>query len=604
MAASRTAATEGEVFHFVMIKPAHYDDDGYPVTWLRSQTPSNTLAAIYGLAVDCRERQVLGPGVEIRLYPLDETNSRIRPDRIIRMIRRSGGKALIGLVGVQSNQFPRAVDLAKPFREAGLPVAIGGFHVSGCLSMLPGITPEIQAAMDMGVTIFAGECEDGRLEGLLKEAWAGQMKPIYNYLDALPNLAGEPIPVLRQGDVERNSGSWSSFDLGRGCPFQCSFCTIINVQGRKSRFRTPDDLENIVRANAEQGVDNFLITDDNFARNKDWEAFFDRLIELAETKDLKVKLIIQVDTLCHQIPNFIEKAVRAGVRRVFIGLENINPDNLLAAKKRQNRITEYRHMIQAWHNRGVFTWAGYILGFPNDTKESILRDVEIIKRELPVDILEFFVLTPLPGSEDHKKMFERGDWMDPDLNRYNLHRIVSNHPRMSHSEWREAYYGAWKSYFTYEHIETVARRHAARPEGRPHKALQYMTEFKMLFEVEDIQPLEGGVFRCKHRLDRRPGRPIEHPLVFYPRYWAECAVKAVRYLTIHLKTQAILKRVVKDANRYAYSDLATQPVDLDEFETLDLFQETSGGVAAVDKKRRQELIFGQAGARENLSAVG
>ena len=119
---------------------------------------------------------------------------------------------------------------------------------------------------------------------------------------------------------------------------------------------------------------------------------------------MNIGFTIQVDTLCHKIPNFIEKATKAGVRRVFIGLENINPDNLIAAKKRQNKITEYREMLQMWRNHGAITYAGYILGFPADTKESILRDIEIIKRELPVDILEFFFLTPLPGSEDHKML--------------------------------------------------------------------------------------------------------------------------------------------------------------------------------------------------------
>ena len=164
--------------------------------------------------------------------------------------------------------------------------------------------------------------------------------------------------------LERNSGQWSSFDLGRGCPFQCSFCTIINVQGRKSRFRTADDLEGIIRENLAQGIKAFFITDDNLARNRHWEEFFDRLIKLNEEEGLKANLTIQVDTLCHRIPNFIDKAKRAGVMRAFIGLENINPDNLLAANKRQNKITEYRHMLQQWHERGIFTLAGYILGFP------------------------------------------------------------------------------------------------------------------------------------------------------------------------------------------------------------------------------------------------
>ena len=175
----------------------------------------------------------------------------------------------------------------------------------------------------------------------------------------------------------------------------------------------------------------FFITDDNFARNKDWEPIFDRIIELRERDKIDVRLIIQVDTLCHKIPNFVAKAARAGVTRVFIGLENINPANLLAAKKRQNKITEYRKMLLAWKNAGVVTYAGYILGFPGDTPESIREDIEIIKKELPLDILEFFCLTPLPGSEDHKVLWQKGAWMDPDMNKYDLEHVVADHPKMT-----------------------------------------------------------------------------------------------------------------------------------------------------------------------------
>ena len=103
------------------------------------------------------------------------------------------------------------------------------------------------------------------------------------------------------------------------------------------------------------------------------------MIRLRLGEGLKIGFTIQVDTLCHRIPNFIEKAAQAGVRRVFIGLENINPDNLIASKKHQNKITEYRMMLQKWREHGAITCAGYIIGFPGDTKESILRDVDIIK---------------------------------------------------------------------------------------------------------------------------------------------------------------------------------------------------------------------------------
>ena len=290
-------------------------------------------------------------------------------------------------------------------------------------------------------------------------------------MDDLPALQGEPTPILPRKHVRRTAGSLSSIDLGRGCPYQCSFCTIINVQGRKSRFRSPDDLERIIRENYAQGIKRFFITDDNFARNSDWEIAVrphDRSCATASFP--KIGFTIQVDTLCHKIPNFIEKAAQAGVRRVFIGLENINPDNLIAAKKRQNKITEYREMLQKWRDHGAITCAGYILGFPGDTKESILRDIEIIKRELPLDILEFFFLTPLPGSEDHKVLWQKGVWMDPDMNKYDLNHRVAHHPKMSDAEWEEAYRAAWRRLLharAHPHDPAPRRGEQARPAEAP-----------------------------------------------------------------------------------------------------------------------------------------
>ena len=373
----------------MLVKPSHYDDEGYVIQWLRSPIPANSLACLYGLAEDIQQAQGLGADVDLQLKAIDETNTRVRPERVAREIALAGG-GMVMLTGVQSNQFPRALDLARALRTLGVTVAIGGFHVSGTLAMLPAVEMGVQKALDLGCFIFAGEAEHGRLAQLLNDVMAGQQKPIYNFMDDLPALEGAPIPRLPRPILERTFGANSSFDAGRGCPFQCSFCTIINVQGRKSRRRSPDDIEAIIRANYAKGIVSYFITDDNFARNKDWEAIFDRLIWLQEVENIRIRLIIQVDTLCHRLPGFISKAARAGVRRAFIGLENISPDNLLAAKKRQNKITEYRKMLLAWKAVRVITYCGYILGFPNDTPERILRDVETVKRELPVDILEFF----------------------------------------------------------------------------------------------------------------------------------------------------------------------------------------------------------------------
>ncbi|HEX4767649.1 MAG TPA: radical SAM protein, partial [Lichenihabitans sp.] len=385
----------------------------------------------------------------------------------------------------------------------------------------------------------------------------------------LPGMDGVPVPFLPKRYIQRTLGSSASFDAGRGCPYQCSFCTIINVQGRKSRYRSADDVEAIVRANAAQNVTRFFVTDDNFARNRNWEPILDRLIELREKEKFKIRLILQVDTLCHRIPGFIEKAARAGCNNVFIGLENINPQSLMGTKKRQNKIWEYREMLQAWRAQKVMTWAGYILGFPTDTPESIKRDIEIIKRELPVDILEFFCLTPLPGSEDHRTLLQKGVAMDPDMNKYDLEHVCTGHANMSKTAWEQVYRDAWTTYYTDDHVETVLRR-AVASGLKPTKMANILTAFAGGARIESVHPLQLGVIRRKDRTQRRSGLPIESPLVFYPRRVVEQALTIGRWLALAYRYRSIMKRVSADKNAGAYTDEALQVIPRED-ETLPNF---------------------------------
>ena len=556
------------VFPIFLIKPSHYDDDGYVIQWLRSTIPSNSLAVLYNLVNDSVQRGALGD-TEVVCQAIDETNSHVDVDLIITTFEKAGRKGLVGFVGVQSNQFTRTMDLARRLRAAGVPVVIGGFHVSGCLSMLPGIQPDLQEAIDLGISLFAGEAE-GRLDDVLRDANAGKLKSIYNYLEHLPNLESAPIPFLPRPDLERSIGVQTSFDAGRGCPFKCSFCTIINVQGRTSRRRSVDDIERIIRTNLAQGVTHYFITDDNFARNKDWEAIFDRLILLRDRDGIRVTFTLQVDTLCHKLPNFIAKAARAGATKVFIGLENINPESLLGAQKRQNKISDYREMMQAWHNARVIIFAGYIIGFPGDTPESIVRDVKIIQHELPIDFLEFFNLTPLPGSQDHKELFEKGAWMDPDMNKYDLFHVVANHPVMSAEAWSRAYRLAWETYYTTAHIEKLFRR--AWVSGISlNDMLGMAVWFAGTLKIEKVHPLEGGYLRRKARLDRRLGRRLEHPLIFYPRYWAEVLIKHIRFLKLIAQYKWIIRRITHDHRGKEYTDLALTPACAADRQNLELF---------------------------------
>jgi radical SAM superfamily enzyme YgiQ (UPF0313 family) len=582
-------ATYRSRFEIVLIKPSHYDDEGYVIQWVRSTMPSNSLAVVDALARDAAARRILGSEVDMMVSSVDETNSRVCVDAIVRRFRRSRSSGFVGLVGVQSNEFPRAMDLARAFRAAGLPVVIGGFHVSGSLAMLPQMPSELSGAIEAGVSLFAGESEN-HFDELILDVARGRLKPVYNHMASLPDIGSVAAPpFLSIEAVKRSVGNVTSFDAGRGCPFQCSFCTIINVQGRKSRYRSPDSVEQIIRINWAQGIDRFFITDDNFARNKDWEAIYDRIIRLREVDGLDVRFMIQVDTLCHKIPGFIEKSRRAGVTRVFIGLENVNPDNLLAAKKRQNKLTEYRRMLLEWKRVGIMTFAGYILGFPNDTPQSVARDLEIIKDELPLDALEFFVLTPLPGSEDHKVLSGRGQPMDNDLNRYTLEHVVTDHPHMSRAEWQAVYQCAWSQFYTPRHLETILRRaHASGIDIR--RLLPILLWFSAAVPLENVHPLQAGIIRRKHRLTRRSGLPIEGRFPFYLKYARELISKHTALFGRWRRLNAICRRIEREDPERRYTDRSLSPDD-DATADMRLYTQT---VAAASAVRHELRVAGKA----------
>ena len=547
-------------FFIELIKPSHYDDDGYVIQWRKSWIPSNTLACVNALTQDAADRNALGDNVEFIINAYDEMNIVIPVADIIRRFKDNSGHGIVFFVGVQSNQFPRAMDIVKQFRDENIQVAIGGFHVSGSISMLPQLPGELKEATESGIALFAGEAEEGRLVEVFKDAYQRKLKPIYNHLDNLPGLEGEPMPIMPTSVSERFVSKIGSFDAGRGCSFLCSFCTVINVQGRKSRYRDPDDVEKMIRSNLSNGINDFFLTDDNFARNKNWEAIFDRLINLRENQGFKhVKFTMQIDSLAHKIKNFVSKAARAGCRRVFIGLESINPENLQAVNKRQNKITEYRKMFQAWRNARVVTVAGYILGFPADTPERIEQDIKTIQQELPVDLLEFFCLTPLPGSEDHKNNHMKGVWMDPDLNKYDLEHITMSHSQMSSEEWKQIYRRAWDLYYSPEHIKTLIRR-AAAGGPNPSRVMLHIHQFHGTIKYQNVHPLQGGFLRRKIRTQRRPGMPQENPFIFYPRRVWETVSGLVPFALYYFKLRSIRKKIKREPERRSYTDKALIPM--------------------------------------------
>jgi len=540
-------------FHVVLIKPSKYDEDGYVISWFRGVLVSNSMAMMNALTEQAEHDKVLGPDVEIITHFYDETVRRIPVKRLVREVQSGVDRAVVCMVGVQTNQFTRAVDLGKEFIACGLNVMVGGFHVSGSIQMLPRVPDEIQEGIDAGITMVAGEVEN-RWSELLKDAYSNSLKPLYNFLNDQPSLEGAVVPFVSKENLSFNGDSrQTSFDAGRGCPFKCSFCTIINVQGNTMRGRTPDDIEALIKRNQAQDMRGFFITDDNFARHPRWEEIVDRIISLKKKK--RVTLMIQTDTMSYRIPRFVEKLARAGCRRIFIGMESVNPDNLKACGKPQNRIHEYRTMLQAWRDASVVTHAGYIIGFPGDTYDSIMRDVERLKQELPIEFVVFFMMTPLPGSQDHLDNYLKGVPMAKEMNDYDTTRPCAEHPRMSRDELMRAYRDAWKSFYSREHVETILKR---RKDRRQKNVARDMIWFRSAVFVEGLHPFLFGIFRIKGRKRRSPKFPTESIPVYYCRRTWDIASWTIRMLIIFIEVKYLSFKANRGRNN-DYMDITITP---------------------------------------------
>jgi radical SAM superfamily enzyme YgiQ (UPF0313 family) len=503
-----------ERVHIVLIKPSKYDDEGYVIRFWKSVLPSNTLNVLHGLTEDVIQRKVFGD-LPFDVVTFDETAEKVPVKKIIRWSRAGGTKLLVCLVGVQTNQFPRAVDLAKLFRAAGITVIIGGFHTSGTINMLSEQEPDIQELVRESICVVSGEVE-GKWEMILSDFLQDRLQPIYSFaqdLQNLVNIENAPLPKTSPKTMRHFAHpAFGTADTSRGCPFACSFCTIINVQGRKMRERSPESIVAMMRRNyAEHGVSFYFFTDDNFARKKLWRETFEEIIKLRE-EGIRISFMMQVD-LARKPKDFVVLSAKAGCTQVFIGMESVNPENLKAEGKPQNNVEEYRGIIKEWHDAGIVVHTGYIIGLPWDSKEQVPEDIRFLIEEVGPDQASFFMLTPLPGSHDHREMKKRGEWMDPDFNKRDSFHATIQHSRMSAEEWTEAYENAWKTFYSKENMIRVLSRWTNHPRNY-WNLMSVFFWYKNAALIEKQHPMVAGFFRLKDRTIRRAGYAVD-PLALH-----------------------------------------------------------------------------------------
>jgi hypothetical protein len=339
------------------------------------------------------------------------------------------------------------------------------------------------------------------------------------------------------------------------------------------RFRSVEAIMKLVRANYYHNkIRHYFFTDDNFCRNKNWEAIFDSIISLRAEEGIRVAFNIQVDTKSYLIPRFIEKAAQAGCTQVFIGMESLNEENMKAAGKIHNLTADFKKLIKAYHDAGIVTHLAYIIGFPYDSETSVHSDM-IRLRELEAEQASFFMLTPIPGSADYCKALSNKLVMDAGLDNFDSFHETFCHPNMKSRAWTRVYEEAWRSFYSLENMKRILKK--APPEKYWNILLNFVW-VKNAVQVEGGHPLLHGFFRWKSRGERSKNYPIESLWMYFKRRTRDIWYSMIGWLKLFLEMEevwlasrprgALEERVLFELAQYQKSVLDWRNIRLSELQ--------------------------------------
>jgi hypothetical protein len=249
------------------------------------------------------------------------------------------------------------------------------------------------------------------------------------------------------------------------------------------RARDPEAVVRWIRdAGRHHGITSLFIVDDDFFRSPTWEPILEGMAEYRRQGN-ELTFMMQVDAEAaafgdlapgeksssqrEKCERFLRLSAAAGCYSAFVGFETFNPQNLLATTKVQNLAKEhrrhwdaaaaeqalqavkekYRRVCTNWHRQGVSVHCGYMIGFPFDGPECGRQSAEWLL-DVGVDLASFFIVTPLPGTEDHDKAVRESLIADWDFNQYDSQHMVSHHPRMTNEQVMQAYRDAYQTFYS------------------------------------------------------------------------------------------------------------------------------------------------------------
>ncbi|HEY8022281.1 MAG TPA: radical SAM protein [Thermoanaerobaculia bacterium] len=427
----------------VIVKPSKYGLDGCVERFRWGFMPNSTVAHLKSMTPAAVE------GSPCEVFAVDEY---VHTDLgyLGLLAREEGRRTLLALVGVQSHQLHRALDLAALARERGVEAAvIGGPHPMTCdTAMLQG----------RGVAFAVAEAENV-WPAILRDAAQGELRPVYGEGERWQARLEPPVlvPPSRR-ELRRYAVPLLGVYPARGCPYSCNFCSVIKIAGRAVRSQPLATTLASLRAARDAGVRFILFTADNFNKIPEVETLLDAMID----EGLRLPFFAQCDTQVYKQEALVARMAAAGCFQMFVGAESFSREALREAAKHHNHPERYRQIVELCRAHGITSHFSNILGFPSDSEGTIREHLRALDGLGP-DLASFYILTPIPGTEQYEDFLAAGLIDETNLDRFDGTAVTWRHPRLSGAALRDLLFRGYREFHA---ARKVAGRLARLARGR------------------------------------------------------------------------------------------------------------------------------------------
>lgn len=460
----------------VLLKPSKYDADGYVETFRWGFMPNSTLPYLRSMTPPNLD------GFEIDCESIDECVHCGKGYLELLKAERTGPK-LVCLVGVQSHQMHRALDLAAFAIRNGSMAIIGGPHAMTCDTTL---------LQHRGVSFCLAEA-DVVWEDILRDALDGRLSPTYgNELRWKEELEGHVIAPPNRKEFRRYVVPLLGLYPARGCPFSCTFCSVVRIAGHRIRSQPVEATIASMKVAKSAGVRQIMITSDNF--NKYPEA--KQLVQSMIDEKIDIPFFIQCDTQIGRQHELLELLGKAGCKEIFLGAECFDRATLVEFGKRQNKPEVYQEIVDLCWQAGISSHFSNIIGFPTQDKAAVREHLATLI-DLNPTWASFYILCPLPGTEQYASYLENGLITEPNLDRFDASTLTWAHPHLSRQDLQGLLFECYRKFYAWPRSARNALRSST---GRGKFLHSISAEFGNTFfnracAWRGLHPMAGGLYR-------------------------------------------------------------------------------------------------------------